>query len=632
MNRLAQSYLIYLALGLLLALAVLNTVQLHNLEKKVAELGRSGPAAPVSTAPVVPSTCTADPEEEAALADPANLLHPRRLPAATPSTVARGDTLRRMLGNDPPGLNYLASHNAADVSEIYRYVTDRLAERDFDDPGRWNTSLAVSVTTPDEGLTYLVKLRKGVKWQKPAVDLRDPRYAWLNVDHEVTADDFRFSFDVLLNPQVGGRAAAARSGYSHLDHVEVVDKYTLKVVFKEALYFNFETVTDTTPMPEWLYRYDENGHRFDDTNWGEKLNSHWYNQKAIGTGPYQFVSWEPGVKIQLAANPEYWNCERPPNFDKVEMPVLKDQQAWLRYLKTGKLDYVQIMPQQYTSELKGKEPYLGEKGLKLAFHDESSYFYVGWNLRRPFFQDKQVRKAMTMALDRQGLLDNVFAGQGSVISGPFPSQNACYDSSIAPLPYDLAKAAELLDAAGWKDSDGDGVRDKVVDGKKVPFSFSLLIYGGSNEYDTLARVYREALLSIGVKMMPEGLEWSAQLKKMDEKDFDAYTGAWVLDPEVDLKPTWSSAQADVPQSSNYIEFRNAEADKLIDAHRHERDPAKRTALCRQFHALIAEEQPYTFFYQRKRPVLYWDYMNDLLFAQVNPYRDLRYMSFRSPRP
>jgi ABC-type transport system substrate-binding protein len=636
MNRMAQSAFVYLALGGLMLLAVINTVQLHNLESMVAELRSKGVSVSNTSTTSVsqvknPDTCMDSGQETEDLARPDNLLKPRRHPARWPAHIEKGQTLRRMVGQDPPGLNVLASNNAADLSEIYKYISNRLGERDVDDPSRWNAQLATYISTDDGGKSYTVRIRKGVKWHKPAVDLNDPQYAWLKADHELTSEDLKFTYDIIMNPQVTGRAASLRSTLDHLDRVEILDKYTYKVYFKEVLYTNLELVADMEPMPQWLYRYDESGNRFDDATWGEKINTHWYNQRGIGVGAYRFLSWETGVKISMEANPDYWDGCIPANFDRVELIMIKDQQAWLGYLKTGQIDYVQIQPQQFKAEVQNKEPYLGKDGLKLTYHDELSWFYIGWNQRRPFFKEKLVRKAMTLAFDRQGLVSSVFAGLGTVITGPFSLMNDCYNKSVPAMPYNLAEAKKLLDEAGWKDSNGDGIREKLIDGKSVPFEFSLLIYGSSNEYETLARVYREALLSIGVKMNIEALEWSAQLKKMDEKSFDAYTGAWAPGVDSDLKQIWHSSQADIPESSNYIEFKNPDADRLIDAHRRELDRTKRTAICQDFHALLAEEQPYTFFYQRKRAMLYWDYLNEPIFTIVNPYRDFRFFSFQKPR-
>ncbi|MDP2315476.1 MAG: ABC transporter substrate-binding protein [Pseudomonadota bacterium] len=641
MTRLLQSGFGVGLLVLLVVIGAVNTAQLHNLEKKVAELETSPrptvsgqkegpPVAVVSTAQAGGSLCYSSDEEKLALQDEANVLKPFQYPPGWPSKIDRGGTLKRHVGQDPPGLNPIASNNAADLSELYRYMGARIAVQSQHNPDDWYPDLATKVTRSPDGLVYDVYLRKGAYWSKPTVDLSDPRHAWLAADHEVTADDYAFTIEMIKNPQVLGRAAALRTYVEALSRIEVVDTHHFRVHFTENLYINQPTLLDLEPMPRWLYMYDEDGRKFDDATWGDKQNSHWYNQKAIGAGAYNFVEWEPGVRIVIEKNERYHlNKCAPANFDRIEMKVLKDQQSWLRRLKTGELDYSHMQPQQFLAEVKDKQPYLGEEGLKLAVGDEASYFYIGWNQTRPQFQDKRVRKALSEALDRQGLVDSVFAGLGTITSGPFDQSNPCYDSSIAPLPYDLEDAKRLLDEAGWKDTDGDGTRDKMVDGKKVQFTFTMVIYGSSTEYETLARVYREALDRLGIKMTAQPLEWAAHLKKINERDFDAYTGAWVPSWEIDLYQIWHSTEADRPESSNYVSFRNADGDRIAEALRREFDETKRVDLCHQFHALVHDEQPYTFIYQRKRPVLYWDHMNTPIFSKLNPHRDARLFSFAS---
>jgi len=219
-----------------------------------------------------------------------------------------------------------------------------------------------------------------------------------------------------------------------------------------------------------------------------------------------------------------------------------------------------------------------------------------------------------------------------VTHGPFGQQNPCYDHSIEGWPYNLELAQQKLEAAGWSDSDGDGIRDKVVDGQRIPFEFGMTLYGSSNEFATLASIYREALLRIGVKMNPRRMEWSTMLKRLDERGFDDYTGSWVMDWEVDLYQLWHSSEADRPKSSNLIGFRSPKADRIIEALRVTFDKEQRVKLCHEFHGLVHELQPYTFIYQRYRPVLYWDYMNEPEFHQVYPFRDPRLLSFRERPP
>jgi len=638
MKQLLQSSFVVLLLISLSCLVAINTCQLNNLEsqvlhtrKVVEDLARGGGVA-ASATPKAVTSHNADAQEEEALADPANLLTraPRKFVKA--STVVQGGTLHRHEGQDPPGLNYYASNNAADLEELTYYMGNTLASRHIDDPDKWMPSLAVKITTPDEGMTFNVTLRRGVFWHKPAVDFASGRYDWLKGDHEVTSDDFAFVFDMIANTQIsGGGVTSLRSYFEFFDKYEVIDKYNFRARFKKRMYTNRQQILTMVPMPRWLYMFDEDGHKFDEATWGLKQNEHWFNQRFIGTGPYQFKEWIPGVRIVMDRNERYFG-ERPA-FDRVITLIIKDQNASPRRLRAKDLDYIYMQPEQYRTEvLEAKGPILGQAGIKQGRSKELGFFYIGWNLNSPLFSDKRVRQAMTMALDRETIVKNVFNGLGNVTTGPFPSINPCYDQTVKIWPFDLKQAAAKLDEAGWKDTDADGIRDKVLNGKKQPFEFSFITYGSSSEWTTLASIYRESLLELGIKMVPRPLEWSTMLKKMDEKEFGAYSGGWSQDWDTDLMQIWHSKQADIPKSSNRVGFRNKEADRLAEGLRDEFDPAKRTLLCHQFHRLVHEEQPYTFIYERERPVLYWNYLNDMEFSRNRPHRDVRLFSFKEARP
>lgn len=639
MKQLLQSSFVILLLVAVTALGVVNTCQLDNLEsqiletkKRVDELGQVGLARAPQGAPAGEGPGPLSDAEAEALADPNNLLVKQERPYVKANQVARGGTLRRQEGNDPPGMNFYASNNADDLAEFSKYMGNTLAARHIDDPDQWAPELALKVTSPDDGLTYDVFLRKGVFWHKPAVDFASGRFGWLAGAHELTSDDFAFVFDIIKNPQVsGGGVSSIRNYFDHFDGYEVLGPHHFRVRFTKRLYTNLGSLLELIPLPRWLYMYDEDGNKYDDATWGLKLNEHWYNQKFIGTGPYRFVEWVPGVRIVMERNERYFGEK--PAFDKVVTLIVKDQNAWPRRLRAKDIDYTHLQPEQYrTVVLEAKGRILGDKALKLGRHSELGFFYVGWNMDTPLFSDKRVRQAMTMALNRDAIVKNVFNGLGKLTTGPFAQDNPCYDKGIAPWPFDLKAAAAKLEDAGWKDTDGDGIRDKVVGGKKRPFEFSLVTYGSSNEWTTIASIYREALLQIGVKMNPRPLEWSTMLKKLDEKEFDAFSGGWALSWDTDLMQIWHSKEADRPKSSNRVGFRNKEGDRIAEALRVEFDPAKRVALCHEFHKLVHEEQPYTFLYQRERSVLYWDHMNDLEFARNRPHRDVRMFSFKEARP
>ncbi|MFO0723914.1 MAG: ABC transporter substrate-binding protein [Myxococcota bacterium] len=626
MRNVGQSALLGAALALLIGLSLLHTCQLDRLEQRIRDLEVKGPTVSTSTQ----SAPKRDDAEAKALRDPRNLLRPRGRALVNARQVARGGTLRVEAGNDPKGLNvYLGS--GADLVEYDRYFNARLAARKPGDLDTYTPELAISVSTPDQGLSYEVELRPGVKWQPAVVDLQSPRYAWLAHDHELSSRDFEFLFQLIGAPEVNGRITSLRTYFEALDRFEVIDAHRFRLVMKERLASTLPALLDLSPIPSWLFRYDEDGHEIPRAEWGKKLNEHWHAQRAIGVGPYRFQAWTPGVKLELVRNEQFFG-ERPA-FDRVIIRVVKDQSSIPRLLKTGELDLVRLQPEQYKTEvLDRKGDILGEPRIHETRMPELGYFYLGWNEARPFFADKRVRQAMTLALDRESLVKNVFHGLGRVTTGPFGRQHPCYDPSIQPWPYDLTAAAQKLDEAGWKDSDGDGIRDREIDGKRVPLAFTLLIYGNSNEWETIASIYRESLAKIGVSMTPAALEWTTMLQRMDDREYDAFTGAWILTWDVDLAQTWHSKEADRPKSSNRIGYKSAAADELIDALRREQDDSKRNQLCHRFHALLHEDQPYTFIYQRERAVLYWDYLNEPEMTLVWPYRDLRYYSFREPRP
>ena len=643
MKQLLNSSFVILCMLTLVVLSGVNTCQMNAIERSLLEnqkalihLQKVGIQVQGPTARAFGSRSAGGGDDAAALdlVDPNNLLKPFGRPVAIGKKVVPGGTLRVKIGSDPRGMNpYIA--NGADVSMFGTYLMNSLGERRVDEPGVFTPALATKVTSPDDGLTYLIKLRKGVYWHLPNVDWDSDRFEWLKGvgptgTHEVTTDDFKFVFDMLDNPQVQGRISSLRNYFEALDSVEVIDRYNFKVVFKERLFMNWPLLMGIYPMPRWLYQFDEDGNGYPKETWGLKLNEHWYNQKMIGMGPYEFVTWEPGVKIEMKRNERYWGEQA--TFERVQFFVVKDQNAWPRKLKTGEIDITNLQAEQYRTEVQNaKGAIFGNDRIKYEEQPTLGYFYIGWNHDSPYFKEKAARQAMTLAFNRADIIANVFSGLGKLTTGPFAQQSACYDNGIKPWSYNLELAGKKLDEAGWRDSDGDGIRDKMVDGQRIPFEFSMLLYGGSTEYETLANIYREDLLQVGVKLNPRPVEWSTMLKKMDEREFDAYTGAWVLGWETDLVQLWHSREADKTQSSNRIGFRNKEADEIAETLRRTFDEGERTRLCHRFHALLHEEQPYTFIYQRNRPVVYWDYLNKPEFSLVYPYRDVRHFSFNQAR-
>lgn len=552
-------------------------------------------------------------DEWEALLAPGNMLslpsEPMRVAGGQP-----GGTLQRALIADPPSLNPLTT-NAADVSELYSYIGDGLAGRDRQKPENFVPSLAYRIEVNEDFTEFHLWLKKGVYWHKPALDLQSPQYAWLDEPHEVVADDFVFGMELVMDPEVN--AAFLRNYYDKFDGIEVINDHEFIVRWKESEYINRSSTFGLPAIPRWLYGHDKNGEAFDKSEQGKRFNDHWFNNSAIGFGPFQFVSWKKGGRIRLERNPDYH--DEPPYLEAIEFRVIEDATARLNNLRAGDLDYIPIEPTEYQNEiLRGGTPGFENGQLHHKIFDGPIYRYLGWNQDTPYFADRRVRLAMTHAFNRELTIQENLNGLGIPLSGPYPTTSPAYDSSIAPWPYDLKRAAELLDEAGWIDNDGDGIREKTIDGRVVPFEFRMLTYGYRPEIMAAMDIYKNDLQKIGIRMKVVPADWSVLIQRMNDKDFDGYTGGWMLSWETDLYQLWHSSQADTPNSSNRIGFRNKQADKIIEDVRKTFDEDDRNALFHQFHALVHQEQPYTFWYQARNVGAWTDRVKNVEFSFIPP--------------
>ena len=621
---------------LLRGLLVLGGVQIWQLDTIEGLVGRARIAddsGKVDPPPPVAGDCTSLPywrSDQEATDDPANVLRMHTRCMVTASTRVGGD-LRRIWGQDPNGLNaYGDGGNSADVQEIYRYVGNWLAYQQVDAPNVFSPELAQKVLVSGDGRTITITLREGVMWHPAGVTA--PRHAWLAGPHELTADDYVFVFENILNPDMAGRFAVVRGALSELVGVDAVDRYTFRLTVSARRHATLSNVLRQGPLPRWLYAYDEDGHSIDKATFPTEFLKHWYNQRAIGTGPYRFGEWKQGQSITLSANDDYWG-ERP-SFGHVLLQLIQDKAGWPRAVQNKELDFAHLLPAQYRTAVLEAPPegIFGDPHVKSGLNKVFSYFYIGWNRQNPLFADARVRRALTMGIDRQALLDNVYYGLGEVISGPLTPQSECYDRAVAPWPFDPSAAAALLAEAGWADTDHDGTLDKMVGGARTKFAFTMILYGASEEWRTIGNQFAEAYRKLGIEVSLDPEEWATYQQRLKKRDFDAYSGSWSLDYEYDPHGLWHSSTADIPESSNFISFRDPQMDALIDAFEIDFDEQHRRATCFQMHTLLHEDEPYTLLFSRTNPVIWWDWLNDLEFFPANPGRDLRYYSFATSRP
>jgi peptide/nickel transport system substrate-binding protein len=197
---------------------------------------------------------------------------------------------------------------------------------------------------------------------------------------------------------------------------------------------------------------------------------------------------------------------------------------------------------------------------------------------------------MTMLLDRPAIVRSLYRGSARIISGPWAPDSPAYDSTVTPLPFDPWAAEDLLDQAGWRDTNGNGIRDRA--GKE--FEFDLLLSAGSNAGRQIDEIFAAELAGAGVLARIRSLEWATFTERIDAGEYEAATLAWAAaDPNPDPLPYWHSSQFP-PRGLNSAWYSNPAADRLMEEAHAEMDPEKRRAIYHRLHRVLRDNPPVVF--------------------------------------
>ena len=542
------------------------------------------------------------------------------------SSAQGGDTLRLVYGSDPDTLNPLTANDS--VSEAFqRQVYEGLADRDFPDPDKWIPGLATHWEFDEEKLQYTIHLRRGVMWHP----MRLPNGKMLP-DTELTSRDVKFTFDCILNPHI--EATSLRSYYLDPEaedpsdpykiEVKVVDKYTVTIRWKKPYFLAKTWSLGIAPIPRHVYSVDENGEPisfdFSLKEFADGFNNHWANTRMCGTGPMMYKEWKRGRRMVLVRNPNYWG--KPFNFRRLTFRFIANPNTVVQKVLQNDLDFAGITRKDQYLEAKTKPTVLAGK-VKLVEYEYPGYRYIGYNMNRAIFKDRRFRTAMSYAIPVQRIIDRVWKGLAVPSTGPFLPGSSASDDSIKPIPFDLEKAKQLLEEAGWRDTDRDGIRDKMIDSRKVSAQYELMIYSDAPQYKTVAEIIKENCRKIGVRVNIAPAKWALMLQKLRKREFDACMLGWMLSWTADPNQLWHSKQADEPDSSNHVAYRNPELDKVIDRLRVTMDEDKQIELYHEIHRIIFDDQPYTFLFQDMATAGYDSRIRNVHFYKIRPCVDSR---------
>jgi peptide/nickel transport system substrate-binding protein len=405
----------------------------------------------------------------------------------------------------------------------------------------------------------------------------------------ITAHDIVWSFKAIMTSKVP--VPAVRSGTDKLKWIEAYDDYTLVYFHKEAL-----------PVNVWNLNFPViPKHIYEDSIAEDPLlvniDKHvQLENKPVSGGPYVIESRTRGQEILLKRRESYYmhngkQVRDKPHFATIRFRIRPDLSVSLLALKSGDIDEMQLAPEQWTTQTTDDAFY--QYNTKV-FGLEWTEFHFTWNCKSPLFSDRNVRKAMSYAVDYEELLRVLRYGLDEQCNGPFHPTSPWAAKTPPPLfVQDLDKAEELLEAAGWTDSDGDGVRDKLINGKRVPFEFTLLTVNKSDRIN-ICTLMKESLDQIQIKCNVKPLEFPVVIDKLKKHDFQAAFGGWGTGTD----PYTLENVFKTNEERNYGEYSNPEVDRLFAQGMQEFDPEKRAAIYGKLHLLLFEDQPYTWlFYQ-----------------------------------
>ena len=456
----------------------------------------------------------------------------------TASDASTGGTLVVVTGGDAGSLI-----PALVADALGRTVSDQLFDRLAE------ISQELRTLPGDRG--YTPRLARSWTWSPDSLSIEfsiDPRARWHD-GQPVRASDIRFTHQLAANPKT---ASAVAVNIANVDSVQVRDSLTAIVWFKRRTPEQFTDFVYQLPIiPEHVYSGIA----------PEQLRTDPKSRSPVGSGRFRFARWEAGSRLEIVADTA--NYRGRPKLDRVIFTIARDPASAAAQILSGQADFYEVFPADQLSKLDSSSvaraegaPTLGYTHMSMSQRDRKA------NRPHPVLGERAVRRALSMAVDRAAMLQNVFGSHGHLGRGPFPAVLASADTTLQPPPFDPAAAKALLDSAGWREPAPGGVRAK--NGK--PLRFSLMYPTSSVARSRYAVLIQQQLRNVGAQVDLEALEpGSAFFPRLFAGDYDAAMNTYNTDPGFSgTRQSWSTAGIG-ENGQNYGRYSNPAVDKLLDS-------------------------------------------------------------------
>jgi peptide/nickel transport system substrate-binding protein len=430
----------------------------------------------------------------------------------------------------------------------------------------------------------------------------------------ITAHDVAFSFKLILDPKVP--VPAVRSGVDQLRWIEAYDDHTLVYFHKQSAATNVWNLNFPI-VPKHVYEnYDD-----DPTLQNSARFVKYENEPVVG-GEYAIKERRRNEEIVLERRESYYmhggKQVRPkPYFKTVRFRIIPDANTALLALKNGDIDEMQLIPLSlWRTQTVGDDFYkLNTKAQAVEWTE----FHIIWNCQNPLFSDKRVRTAMSYAMDYDEMLNTVLGGLAAPCAGVFhPDGWMSAKPSPQPFKQDLDKAETLLKEAGWEDHDGDGIRDKEIDGKTMKFEFDLTVTSANPDAIRICTLLKESLDKLGISCTVRPMEYTVLQQRDLEHKFQATFAGWGTGSDPDTTENIYSTRA-AEHGRNYGLYSNPEVDELYRQGKTEFNRQKRAEIYGKIHRIMWEEQPYTWLYCRNSLYGFNKRLRGYVFSPRGPY-------------
>lgn len=508
--------------------------------------------------------------------------------------------------SDPDKLNPLTSQGAGSAyieHSIFMYLLDVDKEKLEVIP--W-LAVARPIITELTDSIYKLKIDYEIR----------PEAVWDN-GTPVTAHDVEFSFKTTKNPHVD--AEHQRPYIDFVAHIEIDKENPKKFSFyTNELHYaaEFSSGGVNYIIPEYIYDPNQYMRNFtlkqlsdeeelnkirEDANlikFAQEFNSEKYQREKgfiAGCGPYTFENWATGQRVVLKKKQDWWgnklkgtkSFENHP--DELIYEILNDQITAITAVKDQSIDLMRSVRPYDFNALKTDKKF--NEDFYMFNTDFLSYTYIGMNMKNPILKDKSVRKAIAHCVDVKQLIEVLNYGFAKPMASFVHPSKAHYNNDLKPYEFDLVKAKELLEQAGWFDTDGDGILDKVIDGKLTPLKLSIKYNAGNDVREKTSLFLKNNAKTVGIDLTINVRDWAVYLDECTNHDFDMYILGWVQEAILD-DPKQLFHTESYNGGSNYPGFGDAYSDKLIDNLRKELDTEKRIEMFKELQAIVHDEVPY----------------------------------------